>query len=85
MEPECVAGFSLVKIASDNLADVDKFKNSEIDKEIAMAKKEEEERRRKLVPMPPEQEAELKAWVANTQKDIAGRDLLRQQQMQQQQ
>jgi hypothetical protein len=53
--------------------------------EMAAAKKEEEERRRNRVPMTPEQEAELKAWVAKTQKEIAERDRLRQQQAQQQQ
>ena len=59
---------------------MEKFKNSDIDNEIAMAKREEEERRRNLVPMTPQQEADLKAWVAKTQKEVAERDRLRQQQ-----
>ena len=45
-----------------------------------MAKREEEERRRNRDPMTPEQEAELKAWVAKTQKEFAERDRLPQQQ-----
>ena len=60
------------------LADTKKLTNWPI--EMAAAKKEEEERKRNRVPMTPEQEAELKAWVAKTQKEIAERDRLRQQQ-----
>ena len=80
METEWVAGHLTGKDRERYLADVEKFKNSNIDNEIAMAKREEEERRRNRVPMTPEQEAELKAWVAKTQKEVAEHDRLRQQQ-----
>ena len=60
------------------LADTKKLTNWPI--EMAAAKKEEEERKRNRVPMTPDQEAELKAWVAKTQKEVAERDRLRQQQ-----
>ena len=60
------------------LADTKKLTNWPI--EMAAAKKEEEERKRNRVLITPEQEAELKAWVAKTQKEVAERDRLRQQQ-----
>ena len=66
------------------LADVEKFKNLDIDNEIAMAKKEEEECRRNRVPMTLEQKVELQAWVAKKRKDVAERDRLRKQQQIQQ-
>ena len=53
------------------LADTKKLTNWPI--EMAAAKKEKEERKRNRVPMAPEQEAELKAWVAKTQKEVAAR------------
>ena len=49
------------------------------------AKKAEEERRRNRVPHSPQDKAAIKAWVEQKQKEVAERDRLRQQQMQQQQ
>ena len=77
METEWFAGHLTGEDRERYLADVEKFKDSDIDNEIAMAKKEEEERRRNRVPMTPEQEAKLKAWVEMKQREVADRDFKR--------
>ena len=59
-------------------------RNANLAEQRVQAQKAEEERKRNRVPHSPEDKAAIKAWVEQKQKEVAERDRLRQQQMQQQ-